>query len=364
MRYSLIMAGGSGTRLWPMSRRRLPKQLIPLFDGKSLLQLADQRLEGLIPAQRRYVCAGEEHAGAIRDALPGLDPRRFLGEPIGRDTLNAVGFAAAVVAREDPDATIGVFTADHLIRPVDRFQAILDEGFALAERRPQTLVAFGVAPTWAATSYGYPELGEVIEGSARVVERFKEKPDEATAKRYLAAGPSRHLWNSGMFVWRAATLLECIRRYEPASHVGLARIAAARGGSGESAVLAEVYPGLKKISVDFAVMEPASRDPAVQVAAIPMSLDWLDVGSWPVFAQTRPRDERGNAAAAARSVLVDAHNTLVASSDPGHLIAAVGCDDLLIVHTPDATLVCRADRAEEIKSLYGLIGERFGGEYL
>ena len=231
MRYSLIMAGGSGTRLWPMSRRRLPKQLIPLFDGKSLLQLADERLEGLVPVERRFICAGEEHAQAIGNALPGRNPRRFLGEPTGRDTLNAVGFAAAAIAREDPDATIGVFTADHLIRPVDRFQAILDEGFALAERRPQTLVTFGVAPTQAATSYGYLELGEVVEGAARVVERFKEKPDETTAKGYFAAGPSRYLWNSGMFVWRAATLLDCLRRYEPASHAGLVRIAAARDGA-------------------------------------------------------------------------------------------------------------------------------------
>ena len=159
MRYSLIMAGGSGTRLWPMSRRRLPKQLIPLVDGKSLLQIADGRLEGLIPAERRYVCAGQQHAQAVGDALPGLDPRRFLGEPTGRDTLGAVGFAAAVIAREDPEATIGVFTADHLIRPVDRFQAILDEGFSLVERRPQTLATFGVAPTHAATSYGYSRTG-------------------------------------------------------------------------------------------------------------------------------------------------------------------------------------------------------------
>ena len=137
------------------------------------------------------------------------------------------------------------------------------------------------------------ELGEIIEGSARVVQQFKEKPAAATAEVYLAAGPSRYLWNSGMFVWRAATLLDCIRRYEPAAHAGLARIAAAWGSAGESAVLAEVYPGLKKISVDFAVMEPASRDPAVCVAAIPMPLDWLDVGSWPMFAQTRPARRAG-----------------------------------------------------------------------
>jgi len=364
MRYALIIAGGSGTRLWPMSRGTLPKQLIPFISGKSLLEIAYERLEGLIPAERRYICAGEKHAQVILDSIPGLTQAQFLGEPTGRDTVNAIGFGAAVIARHDPQAVIAVFTADHLIRPVDRFQEIIAQGFEVAESHPETLVTFGIKPTQAATSYGYLQLGEPLVPTARVVERFKEKPDEATAKSYFAAGPDRYLWNSGMFVWRAETLLECIRRFEPASAAGLARVAEAWGRSDQAAVLNEVYPTLRKVSVDFAVMEPASRDTNFRVAAVPMPLEWLDIGSWPMFAETCPRDEHGNALAAQRHVLVNSQRTLVASSDPAHVIATIGCDDLLIIHTPDATLVCRADRAEEIKKVYGLVGERFGAEYL
>jgi mannose-1-phosphate guanylyltransferase len=364
MRYALIIAGGSGTRLWPMSRDALPKQLIPFIEGKSLLEIAYERLEGLVPAERRYICAGERHAKAILDAIPGLPPERFLGEPTGRDTLNAVGLGAAIIGRDDSEAVIAVFTADHIIRPVDRFQEIIAQGFELAENHPQTLVTFGISPTEAATSYGYLELGDSIGGTARVVKQFKEKPVEATAKTYFAAGPERYLWNSGMFVWRAGTLLDCIRRFEPANAAGLDRVSAAWGSAKQAAVLGEVYPALRKVSVDYAVMEPASRDPAFRVAAVPMPLQWLDVGSWPMFAETCQHDEQRNALATSKHILVDTQRTLVASSDPQHLIATIGCEDLIIIHTPDATLVCRADRAEEIKKVYGLVGEQFGKEFL
>jgi mannose-1-phosphate guanylyltransferase len=364
MRYALIIAGGSGTRLWPMSRGTLPKQLIPFISGKSLLEIAYERLEGLVPAQRRYICAGEKHAKVILEAIPGLTQDQFLGEPTGRDTVNAVGFGAAVIAKQDPDAVIAIFTADHIIRPIDRFQEIIAQGFEVAESHPEALVTFGIAPAQAATGYGYLELGERLCPAARVVERFKEKPDEATAKSYYAAGPDRYLWNSGMFVWRARTLLECLRRFEPASFAGLGRVADAWGTANQAAVLNDVYPTLRKVSVDFAVMEPASRDAEFRVAAIPMPLEWLDIGSWPMFAETCPRDEQGNALAAQRHVLVDSQRTLVASNDPRHVIATIGCEDMIIIHTPDATLVCRADRAEEIKKVFGLVGERFGAEYL
>jgi mannose-1-phosphate guanylyltransferase len=274
--------------------------------------------------------------------------------------LNAVGFSAAVLARRDPEAVIAVFTADHVIEPIDRFQAIVNEGFMLVEKHPTTLVTFGIAPTHAAVGYGYLELGESFEKSAKRLRQFREKPDLETATRYFEAGPEQFLWNSGMFVWRADTLLDCIRRYAPENHAGLMRIADAWDTPRRQAVLEEVYPTLKKISVDFAVMEPASKDPAVTVAAIPMPLRWLDVGSWPSLAQTCPRDEQGNAMSAQRTLLMDTRNTLTASSDPSHLIAVLGCDDLVVVHTPDATLVCRADHADAIKELHKQVEVQFG----
>ncbi|HEY3380646.1 MAG TPA: mannose-1-phosphate guanylyltransferase [Vicinamibacterales bacterium] len=361
MRYALIVAGGSGTRLWPMSRVNMPKQLIPFINGRSLLQLAYDRLEGLVPPGNRYVCAGEKHREIICRAL-GVGDDQFLGEPTGRDTLNAVGFGAAVIAARDPDAVMAVFTADHIIEPLDRFHATIDHGYRVAEQSPDTLVTFGITPTMAATGYGYLQLGQLIDESARVVEQFREKPDAKTAGEFFAAGAERYLWNSGMFVWRGQTLLDCIRRYHGANFDGLSRIARAWNTPARHEVVWEVFPALKKISVDFAVMEPASRDPHVRVAAVPMPLTWLDVGSWPMFAETCPKDAQGNALGAGRSLLVDTRDTLVASDDPQHLIATIGCHDLIIVHTRGATLVCRKDVAESIKDLHKKVREQFGGE--
>ncbi|WP_321472233.1 mannose-1-phosphate guanylyltransferase [uncultured Paludibaculum sp.] len=363
MRYAMILAGGSGVRLWPMSRARQPKQLIPFLGGRSLLQVAADRLEGLVPAANRYICAAEKQRALILAGLPGWSSEQFLGEPMGRDTLNAVGFSAAVIAQSDPNAVIAVFTADHLIEPQDEFRRIVGEAFDLVESNPNTLATFGIAPVNAATGYGYLQLGEPLSGSARRVVRFQEKPDLETARNFLAAGPERYLWNSGMFVWRADTLLDCIRRYEPTIHAALMEIAAAWNGPGRLETLDRLYPQLKKISIDYAVMEPASRDDSMQVAAVPMPLQWLDVGSWPSFAETCERDDHGNALAA-KSITLDASGNLLASSDPGHLLAAVGCEDLIVIHTPDATMVCRKDRAEDIKKLHALLGERFGAEYL
>jgi mannose-1-phosphate guanylyltransferase len=347
-----------------MSRAALPKQLIPLIGGRSLLEISLHRLDGLLPAKNCYICAGAGHAEAIGQALPEIGPSQFLGEPCGRDTLNAVGFSAAVLANHDPDAVIAVFTADHVIEPVDRFQAIVNDGFALVEKHPKTLVTFGITPTHAAVGYGYLELGEPFEKIAKRLRQFREKPDLETATSYFEAGPDRFLWNSGMFVWRADTLLDCIRRYAPENYAGLMRIADAWNTTTRQAVLEDVYPTLKKISVDFAVMEPASHDPAVTVAAIPMPLRWLDVGSWPSLALTCPRDEHGNATSAAKTLWMDTRNTLTASSDPSHLIAVLGCDDLVVVHTPEATLVCRADQADAIKELHHQVEQQFGRDYV
>lgn len=366
MRHALILAGGAGTRLWPMSRGHLPKQLIPFIDGKSLLRLAYERLEDLVPPERVWICAGQQHRDAILSALPDVPSEHFLGEPVGRDTVNAVGFGAAVMEREDPEAVVAVFTADHRIEPVEKFRKIVREGYEVAEKGERVLVTFGVTPTEPSTAYGYLELGGPLrEGGAstrspREVTKFHEKPDRKTAEEYLSAGAERFLWNSGMFVWRAATLMECLRRYEPANHEGLERIAAAWESSRRAGVVAEVYPHLRKISVDYAVMEPASGDPDLRVAAVPMPLEWLDVGSWPSFKAICRSDERGNRLGGGLHVLHDSSDTLVASSDPEHLIAAVGCRDLLIIHTPDATLVCRSDDAEAIKEVHGLVRERFG----
>ena len=342
----------------------MPKQLVPFIRGRSLLTLAYDRLQGLVEPGRCLVCAGESHRKAILGELPGLGPEGFLGEPEGRDTLNALAYASAVIARRDPDATIGVFTADQLIEPDEEFRRIVARGYDLAERGEQVLVTFGITPVSAATGYGYLRLGPVFHEESRIVVEFREKPDKATAERWVAEGPDHFLWNSGMFVWKAGVFLDCVKRYEPAAFAGVSRIADAWGTARFPAVIADVYPALRKSSVDFAVMEKASRDPALKVAAVPLSVSWTDIGSWPAFAETCRKDERGNALAAEKSLLLDTAGTLVASSDPAHLIAALGCEDLIIVHTPMATLVCRKDRAEDLKRLHALAAEKFGADYV
>ena len=342
----------------------MPKQLIPFIRGRSLLALAWERLEGLIEEGRRWVCAGESQRQAILADLPGLAAERYLGEPSGRDTLNALAYASAVIARTDPDATIGVFTADQLIEPNEIFRQVVSSGYEVAESGGAVLVTFGITPTEAATAFGYLRLGPQFHGNSRIVSEFKEKPDKATAEQWVAQGPERFLWNSGMFVWKAGAFLDCVRRYEPSTSEGVSRIADAWGTPAFPSTIADVYPSLPKISVDFAVMEKASRDTTVKVAAVGMALSWRDIGSWPSFSETCARDPSGNALAAEKSLLVDTRGTLVASNTPGHLIAVLGCDDLIIIHTPTATLVCRKDRAEDVKMLQAIAAERFGADYM
>jgi mannose-1-phosphate guanylyltransferase len=353
-RHAVVMAGGSGTRLWPMSRASLPKQLMPMKDGHSLLKLAYERLEGVVPAERRYICASRAHEQPIRAELPQLPSGGFLGEPVGRDTLNAVGLAATVVSKADPDGVMAVLTADHLIEPVGILRERMAEAFALVEQDRRRLVTFGITPTYPATGFGYVESGDRVPGAshARFARRFAEKPSLEAAQSFLAAGSFS--WNSGMFVFSARTALEAIGTFQPECAAGLARIGAAWGTSGSARTIDAVYPTLPRISVDRALMEPASSDPAYSICVVPLPVEWLDIGSWPAFSSTLAADESGNRTNA-RAVHLDSHGVTCVSDDPSHVIATIGCEGLVIVRTRDATLVCPAALAERVKEIAGLV---------
>jgi mannose-1-phosphate guanylyltransferase len=379
MRYAMIMAGGAGTRLWPMSRKDKPKQLLRFIESKddhrsrSLLEIAALRLEGLIPPEQRFICTNEGYRASIRESMPEFDDAHILGEPMGRDTVNAVGLAAAVFQKLDPEAVFCVLTADHIIEPREQFQSLMDLGFRLVEADPTRLVTFSIKPTYPATGFGYVERGMPIigvDGATQLafrVQRFIEKPDLPRAKAYVESGYFG--WNSGMFVWKAATVMEALRLYKPESHAGLKRIQDAWGTDRQQAVLAEEYPKLPKISVDYALMEPASKDPArrFQVCTVLMDLKWLDVGSWPSFGQTIDADAQQNRLALGRAdgggsagaaVLVNSTGNLVVNSTSGHTVALLGCKDLIVVHTPEATLVMPRDQAEALKDLHAKVDEK------
>jgi mannose-1-phosphate guanylyltransferase len=356
MRHALVLAGGSGTRLWPFSTAARPKQLVPLLEGRSLLEVAVARATAVVPPERVWLGAGE----ALRDAVstvPGLRADRLVVEPSGRDTLAAVALGCAVIAEHDPEAVVAVLTADHLIEPVAEFAATLDAAYALAESSDDLLVTFGVVPDSPATGFGYLELGEPLRGAARRVTTFREKPERAVAEGFLAAGPSRYLWNSGMFVWRAATLLRAVDAFVPRSAPLLREMGRAYGTPDWPALARDAWPTLDRLSVDHGVMEPASTSAGFAVAALPLGTRWLDVGSWPAYGAALAPDADGNRVGAARTVLHASRDNVVASSDPDHLVTLVGCEGLVVVHTPTATLVMPAAQAQSVKDLHARVAQ-------
>ena len=358
MRYVVIMAGGSGKRLWPLSRQDMPKQLLNLVEGKSLLRIAFERVSGVVPDEQILVCTGADYADRVQSELPELSRENILGEPVGRDSLNAVAWPAAVLVARDPDAVIAMMTSDHIMNPASQLRDSLRNGFAVAEARPNSLITFGVVPSAPHTGFGYLQRGRALAEFPDVcaVASFAEKPDRPTAEAYLASGD--YWWNSGMFVWRAQTLLDQLRILVPQTYQVVTTVAA------DPSRLAELYPTLERISVDYAVMEPVSQGKgSAEVLAMRLPITWHDVGGFQALGEHMPRDTAGNALSGA-SVLVDSHDNLVINhSESGRVVAVVGLSGTVIVQTDEITLVCPMGEAERIKELLAEVTERLGHSY-
>ena len=357
MQHVLILAGGSGTRLWPLSRQGEPKQLLELINGVSLLRMAYERVAGLVPDANILVCTGASYADAVAKLLPEVPVENILGEPVGRDSLNAVAWSAGIIADRDPEGVMAVVTADHVIRPVDDFRAALQHGFNLANADPTALVTFGVVPTEPNTGFGYLHRGDSLglDPRAYQVLEFVEKPSIEVARQYLDSG--EYWWNSGMFVWRAATLLDCLSQLKPQTRRQVDKLVA------DPSRLAEVYPLMEKVSVDIAVMEPASHGGCgVHVAAIPLEIQWYDVGSYEALAPHLPDDGKGNNVTGL-TVSVDSARNLLINDRSDAVLVVAGLHDMAVVSTDRATLVVPLSQSQQVRDVVAEVATRAGGRY-
>lgn len=362
--YSVIPAGGSGTRLWPLSRAGHPKFLHALTGpAESMLQATVARLAPLSPADRTYVVTGAAHAAAVARQLPQLPAENLLVEPSPRDSCAAIGLAAALIARRDPEAIMGSFAADHLVRRPSAFHDAIST--AITGARRGLLMTVGITPTHPETGYGYLRMGgDIGDGIVKVAE-FKEKPTADVAAEYLRSG--QYLWNASMFVWRVEVFLAELARQQPELHAGLTTIAAAWGTPDQDRVLGEVWPTLRRISVDHAVMEGAADQG--MVATVPGDFGWSDLGDFHTLgevladAQFSAADGTGNVVVAdPDTVLMHDTSGSVVVAQSGRLIATLGLRDAIVVDTPDAVLVCSRKQAQDVKAIVDELKRR-GGSY-
>lgn len=357
MRYAMIMAGGAGKRLWPLSRQNRPKQLLKLVGGQSLMEIAVRRLDGLFEPEQIFVITNAEYADMVAEELPRLPRENIIGEPQGRDTAAAIALGAAVIGGKDPEATISVFTADHVIRPVGCFRDVISRSMDAAEANPDALLTLGVRPSWPHTGLGYIEVTGNGSTDALEVRRFVEKPDHTTARQYVEGG--KHYWNSGMFIWTLGAIDQAMQKHLPETFSKLQPVRqAVANGEPITPLLEEIYPTLEKISIDYAVMEKAQR-----VLMVALNCEWIDMGSWPAMESVVEPDATGNTLAAKTHALMDSFRNIIVSDDDDHLIAVLGVDDCIVVHSQDATLVCRRDDSQRLKELVQAIGRHHGETY-
>lgn len=344
MLHTVVMAGGSGTRFWPVSRKELPKQFLTLFGEQSLIQQAVRRCSSLSSTGSTWIVTNAAHAVETARQLPELSANQILIEPCGRNTAPCIALAAARLLADDPDAVMLVTPADHVITPRDAFIAAVERAVRTVEKNPSQLCLFGIIPTRPATGYGYIERGRELVGSDRVfdVARFREKPDLNTAREFLRDG--NFLWNSGIFVWRAETILEALRQHCPQVMEVLDRFRGEIGTEGFSEALGREFSRMPSISIDYAVLEHSKN-----VCVLEAPFTWDDVGSWSALSRVHDQDEHGNTVLGLHTG-IDTRNSTIFSSD-GHLVTTIGLEGCIVVHTERSTLVARLDDEAQIKEL-------------
>lgn len=346
----VLLAGGRGTRFWPRSRSRAPKQLLNIVGRRTMLAETLARLTPLFPVRNIWAVTNAEQAVAVRRELRGVPARHILAEPVGRNTAAAIGLAAVHLAREHGDALMAVLPSDAYVADAAGYRKLVRAALGLA-RAPGNLIVLGIPPTRPETGYGYIERAGIAArprgATAYAVRRFTEKPELATARKYAASG--KYFWNAGMFFWRASTLLENLRRFLPATHDALAEIARSIGTPRYAATLKRVYPRLENISVDYAIMEPATRVAEPRVFVIPAKVGWSDIGSWAAVWELQTTGAGRQASAnvsAGEFFALDAERNYFWS--PKKFVAAIGVRDLVLVETDDSLLVCSRERSQDV----------------
>lgn len=359
--YAVMMAGGVGSRFWPESRRSNPKQLLTLFSSKQLITETADRLKELIPYARQLVVTNRDQQAGILKAVPGIPAKNVIIEPVGRNTAPCIGLAAIEIDRIDPDATMIVLPADHIIKNDKRFRKLLEVAVQYA-RKTESLVTLGIKPHYPETGYGYIQSGDLIETIGDVdiynVKTFAEKPNIETAKRFLKSGEFN--WNSGMFIWKVSTILQEIEEYMPELYDGLMKIQKVLGTKNEQAILERVYKSLKRRSIDYGIMEHSKR-----VATLSGDFEWNDVGSWDVIYElNKNKDAEDNAVInAAESLLINSSGNLVSAKNK-KLVAMINVDNLIVIDTGDALMICPRDKSQDVKRFVEELEKKRRDEYL
>jgi mannose-1-phosphate guanylyltransferase len=354
--YAVIMAGGGGTRLWPLSRKTRPKQMLKLVDERTLFQTAVERLGGVFSPDRIFVVTVSEQARELQNQCPSIPAENYLLEPMPRGTASVVGLAAVALKNRDPEAVMAVLTADHIIKDEAKFLRFLGSAYDAAN--DGYLVTLGISPTYPATGYGYIQQGEKIgtyDGlNVYRVLRFREKPSEKRARQMLESGD--HAWNSGMFMWRVDRILEEFERQMPDLFAKLAEINMAWSQPQSQDVILRIWPQIQTETIDFGIMENARN-----VAVIPAeNLGWSDVGSWDALFDVLPTDENGNIVMGGMHIPIDTRDSLIYMNQERRLIVTIGVEDLVVVDTGDVVLVCKKDQAQKVRQVVGQLKQSNG----